>query len=102
MDADRVKALSERLGKVIVTSGEPETVIACGEAQDALDALLRQVDELRERGDYWRDLYQKEGHGVLALRAELDAMRGALEWLDMRGGLGLDVHARIRAALEKK
>ena len=37
---------------------------------------------------------------ILALRdAEIERLRECLEWLDRRGGLGLDVHEKIKQAL---
>lgn len=35
------------------------------------------------------------------LRDENDKLRLTLQWIDKRGGLGLDVHDRIRAALTR-
>jgi hypothetical protein len=37
-----------------------------------------------------------------ALLLQNDAMRKLLEWMDRKGGLGLDVHARIREVLDNK
>lgn len=56
------------------------------------------VAELREYAKNWR------GETVIPLIAqaadEVERLRAILEWLDSRGGLGLDVHEYIRKALD--
>lgn len=42
-----------------------------------------------------------EAEELRGLRAELAEAREVLRWLDARGGLGYDAHARIEAVLEK-
>jgi len=42
---------------------------------------------------------EKQQDELARLRAENERLRAVLEWLDRLGGLGLDKHERIRAAL---
>lgn len=37
---------------------------------------------------------------VRSIQAQVAALRETLQWLDRRGGLGHDAHARIQAALK--
>lgn len=46
----------------------------------------------------WQKIYREAG----ALRDRVAVLESLLEDLDKQGGLGLDVHARIRAALMKE
>jgi hypothetical protein len=39
---------------------------------------------------------------IKKLKAEIERLRAVLEWLQSRGGLGLDVHERIDKALANK
>jgi predicted nucleic acid-binding Zn-ribbon protein len=66
------------------------------EAADRLAALQQRVEELEEEEKGWQDSWTR-------LCDEQEArervLREALEWMDRKGGLGLDVHERIDAAL---
>lgn len=71
--------------------------------------VLQLIAELREARAYLDDSHVRamndanEASALCAsLAAERDRLREMLEWLDRGGGLGLGVHARIRAAMDVK
>jgi hypothetical protein len=55
----------------------------------------RMPDMVRDRDKIIDELETK----LVAAEARERVLREALEWMDRKGGLGLDVHDRIRAAL---
>ncbi len=46
-----------------------------------------------------RKEWETANNRIAELEAERDELKDILTWLDRRGGLGIDVHERIRAAL---
>lgn len=71
------------------------TEIDLGVAVKRERGLLAEVDRIDER----RCALIEERD---AARAEVEKLRGVLTYLNQRGGLGLDIHDRIDAALEVK
>lgn len=74
------------------------------------EGLLKSIEVLHAKVDIAQLQEECEAKGALISgmdrrMAELDVqnalLRAALEWLDRKGGLGLDVHERIRKALGK-
>jgi chromosome segregation ATPase len=71
--------------------------MAKAEAAEAREQALQQrVEELEEEEKGWQDSW---GRLCDEQEARERVLREALEWMDRKGGLGLDVHERIDAAL---
>lgn len=86
--------------------GEQPWVSDAGEAAISLEAAAVEIEWLRadeqrawQASAYWRKEYDTAAAEEDRLSAERDALRAMLVWLARKGGLGLDVHERIRAAL---
>lgn len=62
--------------------------------------LLRKatIDAERSR-DGWIDINAVAGQALKDANDKIGQLRSTLEWLNAKGGLGLDVHDRIRHAL---
>jgi hypothetical protein len=71
----------------------------------SLDIRTTERDCLQETVDRWLDRAEAAEADAAKCRAELEAhaadLRGALDWINRRGGCGLDVHDRINAALAR-
>ena len=72
------------------------------------DQLRAEVGEVKEQRAYWEGAaIEMRGYKEAAERERDEAqahaadLRGLLEWINQRGGCGLDVHNRIRAALSR-
>lgn len=59
----------------------------------------RRKAEMIAEGERLKGWVEGQANELDEMSAENARLRQILEWLDHRGGLGLDVHDRIRAAL---
>jgi chromosome segregation ATPase len=65
------------------------------------DFALRLDDSQKERAQFAAAVLAS-GNDLAQAQAQLKQARDLLDWLDARGGLGLDVHERIEAVIGKR
>jgi aminoglycoside phosphotransferase (APT) family kinase protein len=85
--------LCTRLRKLVMCGHRPEQAAQRIEALAAEVADLHQTDRIKTREI---NVLVPENR---QLAAEVERLREVLQWLDRRGGLGVDVHEHIAAAL---